>query len=138
MRRLARTAWISFTAAIALAGCGPVVADSHDVFLGLFGVAIPPNVKVARYYGDPMPMDPSFAWQLEPLDNTFLKQVVQNQALTKAGANDRPVLFYKWPKWWNDTYVQALPEVYYKEGPGLYRIWVDRAKERMFVEFIGT
>ena len=139
MRHHSRAARFSLAAVLLVSsGCGFGVADSHDVFQSLYGIPIPPNVKVAHYYGETLGMDPSFAWQLEPLDNPFLKQVVQSQALTRAGKDDRPGPVYKWPRWWNDTYIQALPEVYYKEGSGLYRIWVDRAKERMFVEFIGT
>jgi hypothetical protein len=63
--------------------------------------------------------------------------VVASQALTKAGKDDRPGGVYQWPRWWDPTYVEALPEVYYGESSGLKRVWVDRTKGRMYVEFIG-
>jgi len=86
-----------------------------------------------------MGMDPSFAWVLSPIDDAYLKQMIKATGLKAPAAGQRPSSArYGFPRWWSHDRIEALPEVYFDDGQGLRRIWVDRENDRLYVEFVGT
>src|SRR4051812_10377994 len=55
-----------------------------------FGTPLPKKVRVLHYYGEDLGMDPSFAWELTPVDDALLKKVAKNAGLRKATPTARP------------------------------------------------
>lgn len=104
-----------------------------------FNTPLPRKVRVVRYYGDTFGMDPSFAWELTPVDDALLKKLVKKAGLQRANSATRPDPdVYRWPAWWNKQQIGALQEVYFQERHNLVRIWVDRASKRLFIEWINN
>lgn len=117
-------------------GFRPVPA--RPSFEGHFGLPLPATVKVIHYYGEDMPMDPSFAWELGPFTDTFLTRLVKKADLKRSPKGARPSAHtYRWPAWWKKARIEALPEVYYKDEGGLRRVWVDRPRKRLYVEWVN-
>lgn len=121
-----------------LAGC---VRPPASTLEGLYGAAPPANVRVVHYYGEAFGMDPTFAWVLSPVDDAYLKTLIGARGLKAPAAGTRPPdARYNFPGWWDHDRIEALPEVYFNDAGegGLRRIWVDRKRGLMYIEFIGT
>ncbi len=118
--------------------CAPPAGETIQ---GLYGVPLPGGVRVVHYYGEAAGMDPTFAWALTPVDDAYLKALIQaNKLAPSSPANPPPPAEYRFPGWWDYPRLYKLPESYYNDTGtgGLRRIWVDRKSERMYIEFIGT
>lgn len=110
-----------------------------EVFKSVFDVAIPSGVRVVHFCGDAIPMDPSFAWELAPIDENLLRAVIAKMGMKRATATERPPqTTYEWPSWWKKSSIEAIPEAYFNATGKLYTVWVDRAANRMYVEFINN
>jgi hypothetical protein len=119
-----------------LLGIAPVPPE--ESFSRSFSTPIPKNVRVAHYYGDAFGMDPSFAWELSPIDDALLKRMLKNARLKPATRTERPGGHtFHWPAWWNKERIERLPEVYYRDDGVLVRVWVDRRAKRLFVEYVN-
>ena len=107
----------------------------------LFKTTPPASLSVVHYKSDAIGMDPSFWWECSPLDETYLKALIQNAGLKRATTETRATtLPPQWPTWWKAAGVEMLPELYFSdtgEG-GLRRVWVDRKGNRLFIVFWGT
>jgi hypothetical protein len=129
----------SFALILALAttttACGP---SPGVVLQNEFKTSLPKGVRVVHYRADTLGMDPSFAWELAPIDEAFLTSLVTGGGLTRA-TPDNPAArtTYSWPAWWADDRLHALPEIYHAEGSALKRVFVDRERNRLFIEFLG-
>lgn len=129
-----RQSWLVFC--LVLPGCARPATETLE---GLYGEAPPADVKILHYYGEGIGLDPTFAWVLSPIDDAYLKRLIQNKSLKAPPAGDRPPpARYAFPHWWDYDQIEALPEVYFNDGEGLRRIWVDRKRGRLYIEFIGT
>ena len=115
-----------------------VKLEPGSVFEGLFRVAVPKGVKVRRFYDDGPGMDPSFAWELAPLDRAFVDKVVKAAKLKRAPSAVESSS--RWLKPWPYATVNRVPEVYVREfqDGGLRHLWVDPKGNRIFAEFLGT
>ncbi len=123
-------------AAALAGGCGP---SSGGTLEGLYGSAPPSRVKVIQFQADTLGMDPSFAWELAPIDEAYLKTLVKDNAMVAPPDGESiPSAGYDWPDWWETERIEALPERYHNDASGLRRIWVDRENDRLYIEFVGT
>jgi hypothetical protein len=121
---------------VLIAGCGH---SPRSVLDDLYNAAPPSNVRVVHFESDAMGMDPSFAWELAPIDDAYLKKVIGAAGLKAPAPGVRPASTnHSWPAWWNAKLIEALPECYFDDANGLRRIWVDRKGNRLFIEFAGT
>lgn len=135
MKAVARLTMLSIIPLVG-AGCAPAAGT---VLNDLYKAPLPARVKVVHYRADTMGMDPSFAWELAPIDEAYLKKLITGGGLKAPPAGERPSSAnYRWPAWWNTQRVEALPECYFDDSGGLRRVWVDRKNNRLFVEFVGT
>ncbi|MEW4568730.1 hypothetical protein AB1L88_12765 [Tautonia sp. JC769] len=138
-RLISRAGRWAMLAVLACAGCGPSRGEAIGPLEGLFGAAPPATVRIVHYYGESRGMDPSFAWVLEPIDNAYLNRLIAARGLAAPPPGDRPMSArYAFPSWWDHDRIEALPEVYFDDSPGLSRIWVDRPNGRLYIEFVGT
>ncbi len=108
-----------------------------EVMKSLFGVDIPANVKVVHYKADILFLDPSFAWELAPIDTTFLKAILANGFQKTVAGETLPCVSGNWPAWWKSKEIEALPESYSEDSSNGRHIWVDRPNNRLFLEFSG-
>ena len=109
------------------------------VFQNELNTSLPPHIEIVNYYGEALVMDPSCFWELRPVDDSFLKELVTNAALTRVDAEVDPVhAGYSVPKWWNREQIERLPECYNVYRGGERRVWVDREQNRLYVEVIGA
>lgn len=123
-------------------GTGPVPfpkpMPARPAFEAHFNVRLPASVRVYHYYGEAMGMDPSFAWELGPLDPKLIQRCAKHVGLQRSVKSRPTEHTVNWGLWWNKAAIQKLPEVYFHEGaPGLIRIWVDRAHKRTWVEWVN-
>ncbi|WP_165232017.1 hypothetical protein [Aquisphaera insulae] len=119
-------------------GCSGSLSPT-EVLQGLYGAPPPPAVKIVHFYGDRFGMDPSFAWVLSPVDDTYLKTLIKTKGLKTPAPGEKPTMVrYGFPSWWDHDRIEALSELYFDDNEGLRRIWVDRDGGRLYVEFIGT
>jgi hypothetical protein len=116
----------------------PKPMPARPAFEAHFNVQLPASVRVYHYYGEAGPMDPSFAWELGPLDPKVIQRCAKHVGLRRAVKSRPSEHTYTWPSWWNNAAIQKLPEVYFHEGaPGLIRIWVDGPHKRTWVEWVN-
>lgn len=116
----------------------PTPMPARPAFAAHFDVELPASVRVYRYYGEAGPMDPSFAWELGPLDPKLIERCAKRVGLQRAVKSRPAEHTLTWGPWWNKAGIQKLPEVYFHEGaPGLIRIWVDRPHKRTWVEWVN-
>lgn len=116
----------------------PAPMPARPAFAAHFNVQLPASVRVYHYYGEAGPMDPSFAWELGPLDPKLIQRCAKHVGLLRTVKSRPSEHTYTWGSWWNKTAIQKLPEVYFHEGaPGLIRIWVDRPHKRTWVEWVN-
>lgn len=122
--------------ALGLAGCAP---GAGGVLRDLYGGAPPANVRVVHFQADTLGMDPSFAWELAPIDEGYLRKLVEGNGLIAPPEGESiPSSGYGWPAWWDAGRIEALPERHHNDASGLRRIYVDRENDRIYVEFVGT
>lgn len=129
----------SLVVILALAAATSACSPAPDVVIkNEFNATLPKTVRVVHYKADTLGMDPSFAWELAPIDEVFLKSLVTGGGLARA-TPDKPAAqtTYSWPGWWDDERLHALPEVYHAENSALKRVFVDRENNRLYVEFLG-
>jgi hypothetical protein len=119
--------------ALFLAGCG---VPPGEAFERSFDTPLPAGMKVVHFRGDAF-KDPWFLWELRPLDEAFLTDLIKRAKLAPPAAGVEPALLgLPWPWWWDDAAIRKLPEVYVAErDSSIYQVWVDRPKGRLFVLF---
>ncbi len=114
----------------------PTAAETFEMH---FDCKVPTKVHIAHYYGESAGMDPSFAWDLSPIDSKFLALLISKAKLKPSTSSNRPALAeYRWPSWWNRKQIDALPEVYFSDASsGLVRVHVSRRSQHVYIEFIN-
>ncbi len=122
---------------ITLSGC--TQPEPISTLEGLYGVRPPNSVKVIHYRADVGFIDPSFVWELAPIDEGFLQAMIQSKGLQPPAAGTPvPPSGYTWHLgWWNQKALDQLTEGYFSDQSGGLRVWVDRPNNRLFVEFAG-
>ena len=105
----------------------------------LFGARPPASVQVVNYKADILFLDPSFAWELAPIDDPFLQAMIAARKLmAPVQGEPAPSSGMTWNlRWWDQQALDRLSEVYYNDDSNGLRVWVDRQKDRMFIEFAG-
>ena len=124
---------------VILASC----SQSPDrAFAEAFGARIPARVTVVRYADSGLGMDHANVWELAPVDDAFLAELAHIAKLRRRLASEPEVsglTTEPWDPWWDARRIEALPEVYSRDGEREYwRVWVDRAAGRMYVQWFDT
>lgn len=125
---------------LCLMGCGvpPGVSLNNH-----FKVQLPGDLKVLHYYCDAY-KDPQFLWVLAPIKDDFLKTLVANARLqpAPAGMEISHPTSSGFPNWWDAEKIEQAPELYFRDPSpndgSIYRVWVDRVNNRLYILFVNT
>ena len=132
--------WILlFLGVLCLSMMGCTQVNPQSTFEELLKVRPPESVKITNFSADILFLDPSFAWELSPIDEALLKSLIEkNQLKTSSVGETIPASGTTWKlSWWDQKRLDSLPEAYFDDSSNGLRIWVDRTKNRLYIEFAG-
>lgn len=121
------------------AGCGGAPGEPMQRH---YNTTLPADVNVVRFHGDAF-KDPQFYWELSPIREPFLQRLVNNAQLTRFDPETQAPPSSPLPpvSWWPGERLDGLDEVYFRDAVGessLYRVYVDREGDRLFVLFVNN
>jgi hypothetical protein len=137
--RGARRAVLAAAAAL-LAGCGGLAESPERALHRRFGAALPPAARVVAHWRSGAGLDHAAVWEVAPADEALLRDLVQGAARHPPGAPALSGLVSeRWPAWWRPERVERLPEAYGRDrGDAHWRVWVDRAGDRLYLQWFTT
>lgn len=124
---------------VALGGCTESADEEIET---RFGARRAAGVEVLNHAGSGPGMDHSDVWELAPVDDAFLTEVVRAAELRRR-TDGEPLLSglssTSWPAWWDAARIETLPEAYGRDDANRHwRVWVDRTAGRMYLQWFST
>jgi hypothetical protein len=123
--------------ATGLAACG----DSPERALRTrFGATLPSAARVVHHWRSGPGLDRAAVWEVAPADDALVRALRRGAGLrADTGRGASGLVSDRWPGWWRPARVEALPEAYRRdEGGRHWRVWVDRAGDRLYVQWFTT
>jgi len=120
-----------------LSGCGKQAGPTLQTN---FAVSVPSSVQVKHFDWSGVGMDHWYLWVIEPADPAFIQSLVKHARLTRVQPTQSITgLGSTWPAWWPQSTIDALPEHYYRYSTNVYwHVWVDRANNRIYIQWFDT
>lgn len=141
-RRGLRSHLVSVAAAAVAAGAVGCAESPDRELRARFGAERPARVVIVRHAGSGPGMDHADVWELAPVDDAFVAALAREARLRRRSVGEPPVsglVSATWPGWWDPGRIEALPEAYSRDGARAYwRVWVDRAADRIYVQWFDT
>ncbi len=121
-----------------LAGC----RGSTEALSDHLKTKLPAGARVVNFAGEGY-KDPWYIWEIAPADPGFVQALVANSKLAPAPPGmdcSDPTL--RTQSWWPGAGLSKMTEMYFrdpdaKEG-SIYRVWVDKERNRIFILFLNT